>query len=127
VSRIIGTGIDIIEIHRIEKAMEKNPDRFRARTFTDQEVEYCEKKKYKFQHYAARFGAKEAAMKAMGTGWTQGIRFSDIEVLNDEHGKPGLVFHGKAQVLFQEYGGNDAFVSLSHSKEYAAAVVILSA
>jgi holo-[acyl-carrier protein] synthase len=126
VSHIIGIGIDIIEIARIEKAMEKSPERFRTRTFTDREAQYCEKKKHKFQHYAARFAAKEAAMKALGTGWQKGIGFSEIEVMNDVSGKPELLFHGKAKEIFSESGGTKAFVTLTHAKNFAAAQVILS-
>jgi holo-[acyl-carrier protein] synthase len=126
VNRIIGTGIDIIETSRIEKAMRKSPERFRARTFTDREVEYCEGKKNRFQHYAARFAAKEAAMKALGTGWSRGVGFSDIEIVNDSSGKPELVFHGKAKAFFKGCGGGSTFLSLSHSREYAVAQVILT-
>jgi len=126
VSRIIGIGIDIVETSRIEKAMLRNPERFRARTFTDREVQYCENKKNRFQHYAARFAAKEAAMKALGTGWSRGVGFSEIEVVNDSSGKPELVFHGKAKEFFKGCGGGSTFLSLSHSREHAAAQVILT-
>lgn len=125
-SQIIGIGIDIIEVNRIEKALDKHPERFRSRTFTEREVAYCEKKKNKFQHYAARFAAKEAAMKALATGWRQGIGFSQIEVINAPSGKPDIIFHGRAGELFQASGAGTAHLSLSHTGEYAAAQVILS-
>ena len=125
-SQIVGTGIDIIEIHRIEKAMEKSLDRFQIRTFTDREVVYCEKKKFKFQHYAARFAAKEAAMKALGTGWTKGVRFTEIEVFNNDLGKPELKFTGKAKEIFQKLGATQSMLSLSHTHQIAAAMVILT-
>jgi holo-[acyl-carrier protein] synthase len=126
VNHIIGIGIDIIEIERIEKAMEKSPERFRERTFTDREVLYCEDKRNRFQHYAARFAAKEAAMKALGTGWRKGIRFSDIEVVNDASGKPEILFHGKAKEIFADSGGTSIYISLTHAKNVAAAQVILA-
>lgn len=125
-SRIIGIGIDIIEIARIEKAMQKGSDRFRHRTFTDREVEYCEKKRKKYQHYAARFAAKESAMKALGTGWRKGIGFSEIELIHGSSGKPELFFHGKAGEILDASGGKEAFVSVSHSHNYAAAMVVLT-
>lgn len=125
-SQIIGIGIDIIEITRIERAMVKSPERFLKRTFTDSETQYCEKKKNKYQHYAARFAAKEAAMKALGTGWRGGIGFKEIEVTNDAFGKPDLLFHGKAEEVFGTCGAARSFLSLSHSREYAAAQVVLT-
>lgn len=126
VNRIIGIGMDIIEVPRIRRAMEKSPERFRERTFTDREVRYCENKKNRYQHYAARFAAKEAAMKALGTGWRKGIAFSEIEVTNNADGKPDLIFHGKAREILALSGATCSFVSLSHGKEYAAAQVLLA-
>ncbi len=125
-SQIIGIGIDIIEIARIEKAMQKGSDRFRNRTFTDREVQYCEKKMRKYQHYAARFAAKEAAMKALGTGWRKGIGFSEIELINEISGKPELFFHGKAREILDASGGREVSVSVSHSNDYAVAMVVLT-
>lgn len=126
VSQIIGIGIDIIEIKRIEKAMQKGSDRFRIRIFTDREVEYCEKKRKKYQHYAARFAAKEAAMKALGTGLRKGIGFPEIELINKVSGKPELFFYGKALEILDASGGREVSVSVSHSNDYAVATVVLS-
>lgn len=124
-SQIIGIGIDIVEVGRIEKAIEKNVDRFLGRVFTEREVRYCEGKKNKYEHFAARFAAKEAAMKALGTGWRKGVAFSGIEVIPEKSGKPNLVFHGKTRELFSAQGGTGSFVSLSHTKAFAVAQVIL--
>lgn len=125
-SQIIGIGIDIIEIKRIETAMQKGSDRFRIRIFTDREVEYCEKKRKKYQHYAARFAAKEAAMKALGTGLRKGIGFAEIELINKVSGEPGLFFYGKAREILDASGVREISVSVSHSNDYAVAMVVLS-
>lgn len=125
-SQIIGIGIDIIEIIRIETAMQKGSDRFRIRIFTDREVEYCEKKRKKYQHYAARFAAKEAAMKALGTGLRKGIGFTEIELINKVSGEPELFFYGKAREILDASGAREVSVSVSHSNDYAVAMVVLS-
>ena len=93
---IYGTGTDIIEVARIQKVMERDIG-FRDKIFTPGEIAYCETKKNKFQHYAARFSAKESFLKAIGTGWRFGIRFADIEVYHDELGKPYIRVYGKAE------------------------------
>jgi holo-[acyl-carrier protein] synthase len=126
VSKIIGIGIDLVEVFRIEKVMTKYPDRFRARIFSKGEIEYCETRKNRFQNYAARFAAKEAAMKALGTGWREGIAFSEIEVVQAESGKPNLVFHGTAEKIFRDSGAACSFLSLSHTASYAVAQVVLA-
>ncbi|MEI7661794.1 MAG: holo-ACP synthase [Bacteroidota bacterium] len=121
---IYGTGIDIIEVARIQKVMERDTG-FRDKIFTRGEIEYCETKKNKFQHYAARFSAKESFLKAIGTGWRFGIRFADIEVYHDELGKPYIRLHGKAKELSADLSISKINVSLSHLKELATAIVIL--
>jgi holo-[acyl-carrier protein] synthase len=121
---IFGAGIDIIEVGRIQKVMEKDIG-FREKIFTPEEIEYCEKMKNKYQHYAARFSAKEALLKAIGTGWRFGIRFADIEVIHDEYGKPLIRLYGKAEELARQEGITAVHVSLSHVKEMATAVVIM--
>ncbi|MBN1198199.1 MAG: holo-ACP synthase, partial [Bacteroidales bacterium] len=93
---IFGIGTDIIEVERIHKVMERDIG-FRKKIFTGKEIDYCESKKHKYQHYAARFSAKEAFLKAIGTGWRFGIRFADIEVTHDTLGKPGINLFGKAK------------------------------
>ncbi|MEI6435943.1 MAG: holo-ACP synthase [Bacteroidota bacterium] len=121
---IIGTGIDIIEVARIEKVMSRDIG-FRDKIFTPLEIEYCESKKNKYQHYAARFSAKEAMLKAIGTGWRFGIRFADIEVYNDELGKPHIRVFEKAKELLTSLSVSKIHVSLSHLKETATAIVII--
>lgn len=121
---IHGTGTDIIEVARIEKVMMRDTG-FRDKIFTPGEIEYCETKKNKYQHYAARFSAKEAFLKAIGTGWRFGIRFADIDIYHDELGKPHIRTIGKAQELSEELSISKIHVSLSHLKELATAIVIL--
>lgn len=121
---IRGTGIDIIEVDRIEKVMGRDIG-FRDKIFTPEEIEYCESKRHKYQHYAARFSAKEAFLKAIGTGWRYGIRFGDIGVIHDELGKPEIKCSGKAKEWIDQEGITNIHVSLSHLKELATAVVVL--
>jgi len=121
---IYGTGIDIIEVARIQKVMERDIG-FRDKIFTPVEIEYCESKKNKYQHYAARFSAKEAFLKAIGTGWRFGIRFADIEVYHDDLGKPFIRGFGKAEELLKNEEISKIHVSLSHLKEMATAIVII--
>jgi len=121
---IYGTGIDIIEVNRIRAVMERDIG-FKNKIFTSAEIQYCDSKKNKYQHYAARFSAKEAFMKAIGTGWRFGIRFADIEIYHDELGKPFIRDHGKAKELLTIEGISKIHVSLSHLKEMATAIVII--
>ena len=122
---IIRHGIDIVEVSRIQKAILKS-DSFLKKVFTQKEIEYCEtKKQRRYQSYAARFAAKEALLKALGTGWSQGIAWTDIETLNDEFGKPNLILYGKAKEVFETYGLKNISVSLSHTKEIAIGSVVL--
>jgi holo-[acyl-carrier protein] synthase len=121
---IYGIGTDIIEVSRIAKVMERDIG-FRDKIFSEGEIAYCEKMRNKYQHYAARFSAKEAFMKALGTGWRDGIRFVEIEVTHDPLGKPLLVLSGKAKELAEKAGMGEMHVSLSHVKEIASAVVVV--
>ncbi len=125
-NRIIGIGIDIVEIARIERVFGNFPQRFRERVFTEEEIHYSEARRNRFEEYAARFAAKEAAMKALGTGWRRGIAFRNIEVVNEASGKPNLLFSGRASEILNELGGTASFVSLTHSEAYAVAQVILT-
>ena len=121
---IYGTGTDIIEVSRIKSVMERDIG-FREKIFTPGEIAYCETKKHKYENYAARFSAKEAFLKAIGTGWRFGIRFADIDVYHDEYGKPLIKLTGKAEQLAKDEGISKIHVSLSHLKEMATAVVIV--
>ena len=122
---IYGIGIDIIEVSRIEKQISSERKRFREILFSENEIKYCDDKKSKAQNYAARFAAKEAFLKAIGTGLRDGLNWKNIEILNDELGKPEIVLHGKAKKIIKENGISNINVSLSHLKETAVAVVIL--
>lgn len=121
---IVGTGIDIAETQRIEESLERYGERFRDRIYTPDEIAYCERFKNKSERYAARFAAKEAAFKALGTGWRAGIRWRDVEVTHQPGGKPELVLRGRAQQMARELGVARAAVSLSHADHYVVAQVI---
>ncbi|MGH9708995.1 MAG: holo-ACP synthase [Candidatus Acidiferrales bacterium] len=122
---IVGLGVDIAEIDRLEKAMTRHGRAFLERVFTPAEIQYCERHKKKFERYAARFAAKEAAMKALGTGWRKGVRWRDIEVKNEPGGKPVLNLHGKAGEHAVRLGANRFALSITHSGNLAFAQVIL--
>lgn len=121
---IISIGTDIIEIERIEKAIRRSK-KFLGRVFTKAEIDYCEKKQLKYQHYAVRFAAKEAVMKALGKGWTNGINWKQIGIKNNQLGQPNILLFEKAKELFDKKGCNNILVSLSHCERYALAYVVL--
>jgi len=118
-------GVDIIEIQRIEKAILSNP-RFISKIYTSSEIAYCESKKPKYPSYAVRFAAKEAFLKALGTGWSAGITFADIEISNDLAGKPFITLYGQGKIIFETTQYVNILLSMSHSKHSAIASVILS-
>ena len=122
---IVGTGIDIAEVSRIRKAIERFGDRFLQRVFTPAEILYCDSKANRAERYSARFAAKEAAMKAIGTGWNHGVRWRDCEVTRLPGGRPTLTFHGKAAEFAARLGVKHSALSLSHTAEQAIAQVIL--
>jgi len=122
---IVAIGIDIIEVARIREVLARTP-RFRERVFTAAERVYCDRRgAVAAQHYAARFAAKEAALKALQTGWRGGISWQDVEVAARESGAPYLVLHGPVLELFNNSGATAAHLSLSHTTEHAIAQVIL--
>ncbi len=121
---ICGIGIDIIEVERVKKLISKK-DKYLKRIYTETEIKYCEKFKRKEQEYAGRFSAKEAFSKAMGTGIGHGIKFNEIEIINDDLGKPEINLFGFTKDYFQKKGLKNIFVSISHLKEYATAVVVI--
>ncbi len=122
---IISIGIDIIEVARVHEVLRRTP-RFATRVFTERERAYCEGRveAVAAQHYAARFAAKEAAFKALRTGWSGGLAWHDIEVVNADTGAPVLHLHGQAHRLFHQSGANAAHISISHTTEHAIAQVI---
>jgi holo-[acyl-carrier protein] synthase len=121
---IVGTGIDITETTRIGEALERHGGRFSRKIFTPGEIAYCEQFKNRAERYAARFAAKEAAFKALGTGWGNGVRWLDVEVMHLPSGKPELRLAGRAEQVARELGVRRMAVSLSHSNEYVVAQVI---
>lgn len=125
-SGIKGTGLDLVEVARIRTLLEKHGARFTEKTFTEGEREYCGRCADPAMHYAARFAAKEAAAKALGTGlWAEGVDWRDIEVTRAANGKPGMLFHRAAQCHAARLGVSRAHVSLTHTREHAMAQVIL--
>ncbi|HET9405972.1 MAG TPA: holo-[acyl-carrier-protein] synthase [Candidatus Sulfotelmatobacter sp.] len=122
---IVGTGIDIAEVPRIRQAIERFGDRFVRRVFTEGEIRYCDAKANRAERYAARFAAKEAAMKALGTGWNHGVRWRDCEVVRQPGGRPTIRFHGKAAEFAHRLSVKNAALSISHTSEQAIAQVIL--
>jgi holo-[acyl-carrier protein] synthase len=119
-------GVDIIEIERLKESIEDGGHSFRDRVFTEAEIDYCESRKNgKYASYAARFAAKEAVSKAFGTGMGGGIKWRDIEIVNDENGKPLVRLTEKARERFDELNGIRISVSLSHCKTYAVAYAIV--
>ena len=121
---IIGSGLDATEIARIASAIERYGERFVGRVFTDEEVAYCRRKRDSASSFAARFAAKEAAMKALGTGHSRGVFWQGIEVVR-HHGPPQLRFHGGAAARFAAMGATGSLLTLTHSRELALAHVLL--
>jgi len=122
---IVGTGVDIAEVARIRESIERFGDRFLRRIFTEGEIGYCERRASRCESYAARFAAKEAAMKALGTGWSRGVRWRDIEVVRPKGQRPTIQFHGEAAAIAAKLGMKNIALSLTHTSEAALAHVIL--
>jgi holo-[acyl-carrier protein] synthase len=121
---ILGTGVDLAEVHRIRESIERYGDRFVGRVFTPGEIAYVQRKANRFERYAARFAAKEAGMKALGTGWRGGIKWKDFEVANLASGRPTLLLHDEAERIAQKIGVTAIHLSLTHTQETALAYVI---
>ena len=118
---VIGIGTDIVECERISQMIEKHGDAFLQRVYTADEIAYCCGRKAANQHYAGRGAAKEAVLKALGTGWAHGIQWTDVEVVNQQGGKPLIVLTGKACEISQSQGIAEMLISISHCKHYATA------
>ena len=121
---IFGIGTDLIEVERVAEKMEKKAG-FKELVFSADEIIYCEARTFKYEHYAARFAAKEAFLKALGTGWQSGTAFNEIEICNDEEGKPEMRFHGITATTVADLKLGKIFLSLSHLKTMACAMVII--
>lgn len=121
---IFGIGTDIIEVKRVEKIVASGRQ-YLETIFTEKEMEYCEANARKSEHFAVRYAAKEAFLKALGSGWRDGLAFSDIEIINDELGKPQVFLHGEVKRVYNHHQIQQTSISLSHTKEIAIAVIIL--
>lgn len=124
--RVLGTGVDMVEIHRVELSIERFGERFLGRVFTERERSYCEdRRKGAAQSFALRFAAKEAFAKALGTGIRHGVNWKDIEVTSDNLGRPALELHGGARTAAKKAGIKRAHLSLSHDGPLAVAFVVV--
>ena len=122
---IVGIGIDLAEVDRIREAIERHGRRFIERIYTEKEIAYVERKANKFERYAARFAAKEAGMKAVGTGWKRGVRWRDFEVTNLPSGRPTLQLYGEAAKFAENLGVRNIALSITHTAAQGMAIVIL--
>jgi len=121
---ILGVGIDTIEVSRVSKEIARSKG-FKERYFSAGEIGYCEPKRGRAGNYAARFAAKEAFFKALGTGYRGGLAFCEVEIVNDRLGKPGIVLRGRTKELCRKHKIRTIHVSLTHLKDYSSAIVIL--
>lgn len=121
---IFGTGLDIIEINRIKKSLDRYSHRFENKVFTDTEIKYCNSQADPGKHFAARFAVKEAVSKSLGTGITSDVGFKDIEVINQTTGKPIVKMSGRGKVLFDKLNLKTIHISISHDRFYAIAHAI---
>ncbi len=122
---IYGVGIDLVENDRIEKIIQKWDEKFLCRVFSDREIEYCGKHAQAHIHYGARFAVKEAFLKAISLGLGRGVRLREIEVVNEQSGQPTLKLYGGAQDFYQSVGITSAHLSITHTKKYSSAMVLL--
>jgi len=121
---IVGLGTDIVEVSRIEKMIERHADSFVSRIFTSGEIAYCQQRKFSAEPFAGRWAAKEAVMKALGTGFIQGTHFQEIEIVTEESGRPRVVLHGSTLELARQLFIDEILVTMSHCREYATATAI---
>jgi holo-[acyl-carrier protein] synthase len=122
---IVGIGTDLADVGRIRDSIARYRDRFLNRIYTPQERAYAESKANAMERFAARFAAKEAGMKAIGTGWNFGVKWQDFEVVNERSGRPNLILHGAAHEIARKLRGDRVSISLTHTAETAFAIVIL--
>jgi holo-[acyl-carrier protein] synthase len=121
---IVGLGVDIAEVPRIQATIERRGELFLRRIYTRSEIEYCERFKNRFERYAGRFAAKEAAMKALGTGWSRGVRWVDLEVIREQSGRPTMALAGEAAKIAGRLGVKHISLSITHTEAQALAQVI---
>ncbi|MBX3436721.1 MAG: holo-ACP synthase [Planctomycetaceae bacterium] len=121
---IVGLGTDIVEITRIGQMIERHGELFLQRVYTEAEIRYCQQRKEAMQHYAGRWAAKEAVMKTLGTGFTRGVGWQDIEVANRQSGQPRIVLSGGAKEFATQRGIDEILITISHCRTYATATAI---
>lgn len=121
---ILGLGTDIVEIVRIGQMIQRHGERFLTRVYTSDEIQYCQRRKQAYQHFAGRWAAKEAVLKTLGTGFTKGIGFVDVEVCSQRSGAPLIVMHGGARDFAESLGIDEILITISHCKAYATATAI---
>jgi holo-[acyl-carrier protein] synthase len=122
--KIIGIGTDIVECLRIAQMIERHGELFLGRVFTSREIEYCSARKAATQHYAGRWAAKEAVLKALGSGWARGINWRDVEVRNEARGQPRIVLDGGARDVGRQLGVGQVLISISHCRSHAVACAL---
>ena len=122
--RIVGLGTDIVETVRIGQMIERHGETFFDRVYTEDEVQYCHSKKEYTQHFAGRWAAKEAVMKTLGTGWSQGVSFRDIEVCTSRSGQPWISLRGGARDVAEGLGIASILITISHCRAYATATAV---
>jgi holo-[acyl-carrier protein] synthase len=121
---VVGVGTDIIECLRIAQMIERHGELFINRVYTDYEIRYCQRRKQATQHFAGRWAAKEAILKALGTGWRRGISWRDVEVRNEPSGKPVVGLRGGAREVVEQLGIREMLVSISHCRSHAMAYAL---
>jgi len=121
---VIGIGTDIVEVLRIAQMIERHGELFLNRVYTPREIEYCSSRKAATQHYAGRWAAKEAILKALGTGWSRGIQWRDMEIRNDGAGKPSVALGGGAREMCEQLGIAELLISISHCRSHATAFAV---
>jgi holo-[acyl-carrier protein] synthase len=120
----IAHGIDLVECTRLQGVIDRHGERFLNRVFTPAELDYCDGRKRRIEHLSARFAAKEAVMKVLGTGWTNGIRWRDIEVSNDPAGRPEIHLTGRCNTIASQLGIDTVLISITHTADHAMASAI---
>ncbi|MFN0054625.1 MAG: holo-ACP synthase [Planctomycetales bacterium] len=123
-TRVVGLGTDIVEVVRIGKMIERHGEHFLNRVYTEDEVKYCQRRKEYTQHYAGRWAAKEAVMKVLGTGFSRGVGWRDIEVCTSQSGQPSVVLRGGAREVARQIGISEVLISISHCRAYATATAL---
>jgi len=125
--KIIGIGTDIVEIVRIGQMVERHGEVFLHRVYTEEEIRYCQKRKETYPHLAGRWAAKEAVMKTLGTGWSKGVSWKDIEVRSNQMGKPAILLNGGTQEVAEKLGIDEVLITISHCRTFATATAIATA